>query len=78
MSSKILRLDLFNLQIICLTNKCVRVEANVYAGGIWIIWRVNVVSVEVIAAHDQFSLLGVEDGKHNRWLHTIVYMSPQK
>ena len=57
-------------------DKCVRVESNRYAGGIWILWSGNAISMKVITIHDQFVILEVEDYKHNQWLLIVAYAYP--
>lgn len=58
-----------------LTNS-VAVEARGFAGGIWLAWDKNNVSIEVVSQHDQALnvLVQTDNGRH--WFLTVIYASP--
>ncbi|KAJ4851481.1 hypothetical protein Tsubulata_031154 [Turnera subulata] len=53
-----------------------RIEARGFSGGIWILWREDLVSVQILACHAQFIHIKITDDRHS-FLFTAVYGSPQ-
>ncbi|KAJ4840913.1 hypothetical protein Tsubulata_001108 [Turnera subulata] len=56
-------------------NRTHRVEARGYSGGIWVLWKEEVVLIMVITSHDQFIHLRVWIDGNPFWL-TAIYGSP--
>lgn len=55
----------------------VRVEADGFRGGIWLLWDGDCVELSIIRAHKQFVHVLVEPNKVEEWTLSIVYGIPK-
>lgn len=54
----------------------VRVESVGYSGGVWLFWKSAILSLTVMSSSPQFIHCFVEKRKHDRWMLTATYGSP--
>ncbi|PKI66401.1 hypothetical protein CRG98_013203 [Punica granatum] len=53
----------------------IRVEAEGFSGGVWVLWRPNRLKLTILQRHRQAIHVRVEEGSRS-WLFTTVYGSP--
>lgn len=54
----------------------VRLEAEGFSGGIWVLWNREEVNIKVIHVEKHFVRMIIDEGKPTAWLLTAVYASP--
>lgn len=54
---------------------CFRVEAQGFQGGIWVLWRLEDIEVNIIRHHGQYGTMEVKKRRRTSWLLTVVYAS---
>ena len=57
-------------------NKSLRVEAQGFQGGIWVLWNPEEIQVDPITLHDQYVTVEIRYNHHTSWLISFVYASP--
>ena len=55
---------------------CFRVEAQGFAGGIWILWDAAEVQLNLITSHPQYVTMEVRQRGAHPWFFTAIYASP--
>lgn len=55
----------------------VRIEADGFSGGIWVLWDRDFLEMRVIQTHKQFIHLVLAPNTDDEWMLTIVYASPK-
>ncbi|OMO73363.1 Endonuclease/exonuclease/phosphatase [Corchorus olitorius] len=53
-----------------------KVDAVGFSGGIWVLWKSSIGSVNVVEKGGQFFSIFITDNKGLRWALTVVYASP--
>lgn len=54
----------------------IAVEACSFAGGIWLVWDRNLITIEFISQNDQSHNVLIRMDNEWTWVLTIVYASP--
>ena len=49
------------------------VEAQGFQGGIWILWRLEDLDLNIIRSHEQYVTMKIKRIRHAMWMLTIVY-----
>ena len=57
-------------------NKCIRMEAQGFQGGIWVLWKEEELRVDLISMHEQYITMAIRFKHHLEWILTIVYANP--
>ena len=55
---------------------CFRVDTQGFVGGIWILWDVATVQLQLIKSHAQYVTMVVKGHGFQSWLFTAIYASP--
>jgi len=55
---------------------CFRVDTQGFRGGIWFLWDIATVQLQLIKSHMQYITMRVEGHGFQPWLFTAVYASP--
>lgn len=59
-------------------DRIIRQEAVGFSGGIWCLWKRNLIVIDVLSSSKYSVLLKINPGSSNPWLLSVVYGSPQE